>query len=90
MRICDMDKSTFYATYQRECYIKGYGRKFYRKGVKLNDIKDSKGNIIAEQMTVALSKAFSNADLNSGDRIEFKAVLTDNNWLMYISNIKRV
>ena len=37
-----MDKIKLYATYNGQCYLKGYRGKFYRKGVELIDIEDCK------------------------------------------------
>ena len=35
-----MKKSNFTATYKGQCYIKGYGKRLYKKGVELTNIKD--------------------------------------------------
>lgn len=84
-----MDKLNFSSVYQGECYIKGYGRKFYKKGVRLTDIKDNQGCLIAKQIDTNLSKAFASCkELERGNRIEFKAILTEDNKLLYISNVE--
>lgn len=86
-----MNKLTFRAVYKGECYIKGYGRKFYKKGIRLIYIKDSNGNLIAKQIKTNLSKAFMNCkELVCGNEIEFEAILTEDNRLLYVSNMKVV
>ena len=84
-----MDKMNFSAVYQGECYIKGYGRKFYKKGIRLADIKDNQKCLIAKQIDTNLSKAFTNyKELEYGNQIKFKAILTEDNKLLYISNVE--
>lgn len=83
-----MNKSKFYATYNRECYVKGYGRKFYKKGIELIDVTDCNGEMIVEKMNVVLTKALEKClDLESKTKIEFEAVLTENK-ISYISNVR--
>lgn len=83
-----MDKIKLYATYNGQCYLKGYRGKFYRKGVELIDIEDCNGNIVVEKTRKNLTKALEKClDLVSGTKIEFEAVLNDND-ISYISNVK--
>lgn len=85
-----MDKAKFYAVYNGQCYIKGYGRKLYKKGVNLINVTDYNGKIIAEKINVALTKALEKcSDLTSGTQIEFEANLMDGK-ISYISNVKQI
>lgn len=85
-----MNKSKFYAIYNGQCYVKGYGRKFYKKGVELINIEDCNGKIVIEKVRNHLTKALEKClDFVSGTKIEFDAVLTDNA-ISYISNVKIV
>ena len=44
-----MNKSKFYATYNGECYVEGYGRKLYKKGIELINVTDCNGEIIIKK-----------------------------------------
>ena len=83
-----MNKSKFYAIYNRQCYVKGYGRKLYKKGIELIDITDCNGVVIAEKTNIPLTKALEKClEFASGTKIVFDAVLTDNK-IFYISSVK--
>ena len=85
-----MKRQTFVATYKGECYVKAYGRKLYKKGISLSDIALS-GKVVAEKMTVSKTKAFDVLDISdNGEKITFDAVLTDDNKLTYINNLRKV
>ena len=82
-----MNKTKFYATYNGQCYIKGYGRKLYKKGVNLINIKDCTGNVVVENTNKTLTKALEKClVLSAGTKVEFDGVLKDNN-ISYISNV---
>lgn len=88
-----MEKSTFFATYGGQCYTKAYGgRKLYKKAIRLFGVKDNNENLISTEIIVSLSKAFSSCPdkLAYRDIIEFEAVLTSDNRLLYLSNIKKL
>ena len=83
-----MIKSDFTAIYAGDCYIKSYLR-LYDKGVLLKDIKDAKGNLIFKEIKTNRVRAFVDCNnLKPGDEISFKAKLTDERRLLYISDIK--
>ena len=83
-----MNKLKFYAIYNGQCYIKGYGRKIYKKGIELIDVKDCNGEIVTEKLNMALNKALEKClDFAAGTEIKFDAIL-NNNKLSYISNVK--
>lgn len=85
-----MNKPKFYAVYNGQCYIKGHGRKFYKKGVELINIEDCNGKIVIEKVRKNLTKALEKClNFVSGTKIEFNAVLIDNE-ILYISNVKIV
>ena len=85
-----MNKSKFYATYNGQCYIKGYGRKFYKRGIELINIEDCNGKIVIEKARNNLTKALEKClGFVSGAKIEFDVILT-NNKISYISNVKVV
>jgi len=85
-----MNKIKLYATYNRQCYVKGYGRMFYKKGVELVNIKDYNGNVVIEKINKALTKALEKClGFVDGTKIEFDAVI-DGNDISYISNVKEV
>ena len=88
-----MEKSIFFATYGGQCYTKAYGgRKLYKKAIRLSNVMDENKNLISKEIIVSLSKAFSNCPdkLTYRDNIEFEAVLTSDNRLLYLSNIKKL
>ena len=85
-----MNKSKFYAIYNGECYIEGYGRKLYKKGIELINVTDCNGKIIIEKTRKNLTKALEKClTLERGTKIEFEAVLTENE-ISHISNVKCV
>ena len=85
-----MDKSKFYATYNGQSYANGYGRKFYKKGVKLINVEDCKGKVVIEKVNITMTKALEKClDLTKGTKIEFKAVLIEDK-IYYISNIREL
>jgi hypothetical protein len=86
-----MVKQRFTATFGGGCYIKAYGRKFYKKGVLLCNIEQN-GNILCEKLSVQKGKAFDclNELVDSGKVIAFDAVLNQDNTVSYISNVSVV
>ena len=83
-----MNKLKFYATYNGKCYVKSYGRKFYKKGVELINIENCNGKIIIEKVNMAITKALEKClDLANGTKIEFEAVLIEDK-ISYISNVR--
>ncbi len=85
-----MNNSKFYATYNGECYVEGCGRKLYKKGIELINVTDCNGEIVIEKTRKNLTKALEEClTLESGTKIEFEAVLTENE-ISYISNVKEV
>lgn len=85
-----MNKIKLYATYNGQCYVKGYGRMFYKKGVELVNIKDYNGNVVIEKIKKNLTKALEEClSFVDGTKIEFDAVI-DGNDISYISNVKEV
>ena len=85
-----MKKMHFTATYCGSCYIKAYGRKFYKQGVLLQNIALN-DKLIVDKMTVSKGKAFDLVNENYiGNTISFDAVLNSNNELKYISNVQIV
>ena len=78
----------FYAVYNGQCYVKGYGRKFYKKGVSFIYVTDCDGKIITEKLNVALTKTLEKClSYADGTKIKFDAMITNNN-IHNISNIK--
>ena len=85
-----MNKEKFCAIYNGECYIKGYGRKFYKKGIELINIENCDGKIVVEKARMNMTETFKKcSDIANGTRIRFDAVLTDNK-ISYISNVETV
>ena len=85
-----MDKLKCYAIYNGQCYVNGYGRKFYKKGVELINVADCNGKDVVKKAKMTMTKALKKClDFASGTKIEFDAVLTDNN-VSYISNVKEI
>ena len=85
-----MNKIKLYATYNGQCYVNGYGKRLYKKGVELINVKDCNGKVVVEKARKAMTKALEKClDIASGTKIEFDAVLTDNE-ISYISNVKIV
>lgn len=85
-----MNKSKFYATYNGQCYVKGCGRKFYKRGIELIDITDCSGKIIIERTRKDLTKALEKClELKSGTKIEFEAMLVENE-ISYISSVREI
>ena len=80
-----MDKQIYKAAYKGKAYKRAYGKKFYKEGIQLKNIKDKNGNIIIDKQVVNMSKAFNG--LTENQNISFKAVLTEDNRLLYISNV---
>lgn len=85
-----MNKIKLYATYNGQCYVKGYGRMLYKKGVELINIEECNGNVIVEKTRKPMTKALEKClNFVCGTKIEFDAILDDNN-VSYISNVKVV
>lgn len=85
-----MNKIKLYATYNGQCYVKGYGRMFYKKGVELVNIEDCNGNVVIKKVRKNLIKALEKCLVFvDGTKIEFDAVI-DGNDIFYISNVKEV
>ena len=83
-----MNKIKMYATYNGQCYVNGYGRKLYKRGVELINIKECNGNVVVEKERKTITKALEKClGFASGSKIEFDAVLDGNN-IRYISNVK--
>lgn len=82
-----MEKQKFTATFNGSCYINAYGRKFYKKGYSLINIKDEKGNKIPDQKISQIKSFDIIADKSAKQNIEFEAKF-DGNKLSYISNVK--
>lgn len=76
----------FTATFNKKCYIQGFGRKFYKKGVELINITDEKGNVVTKMQKFALLSFFKNNDISQGQKISFYA----ENQNGKISNIKSI
>lgn len=82
-----MEKQRFTATFSGHCYIKSYGRKFYKKGYSLTDIRDEQGNQIPDQK-ISLIKAFDIIkDKTISHKVEFMAKF-DGDKILYISDVK--
>lgn len=85
------NKEKFYATYDGQCYVAGYGRKLYKRGISLVNVTDCNGNIVIKRIGKALTKALEKClDMTSGTKIEFDAVLVRGSDISYISNVKEI
>ena len=83
-----MNKSKFYATYNGQCYIKGYGKKFYKRGIELVDVEDCNGKIVIDKVNMTMTKELEKClNLANGTKIKFDAVLTEDK-ISYISNVR--
>jgi hypothetical protein len=66
------------AIYNGQCYINGYGRKLYKKGILLSDIRDSKGNLVTPSQKFTLFAFFKDNNLSCGQKISFVAMKQNN------------
>lgn len=83
-----MTKEKFYAIYDGQCYVAGYGRKLYKRGISLLNITDCNGKVVIKRTGKALTKALEKClDLTSGTKIEFDAVWSKCD-ISYISNVR--
>lgn len=70
-----MNKYT--AKYNGQCYIKAHGRKFYKKGIELSDIRDENNNLVSNFQKFALLSFFKNNDIPYGQKLSFTALKTE-------------
>ena len=85
-----MKKDTFTATYAGECYVQTtYGRELYKKAVRLKDVLNENNELVFSKTEIKLSKFFKdNNEIISGDKIKFNAIISKDNRLIYVSDIK--
>ena len=50
-------KEKFYAIYDGQCYVAGYGRKLYKRGISLLNITDCDGKVVIKRTGKALTRA---------------------------------
>lgn len=67
-----MNKYT--AIYKGQCYINGYGRKLYKKGIELTNIRDEHNVLITNSQKFALLSFFKNNEISVGQKISFTAI----------------
>ena len=84
-----MKKEKFTATYGGNCYKKAYGRKIFKRGLLLHDIKDDNNTLISETQILDITKAFEKIALaeHKGKRVEFLATCRDDR-VYYISDVQ--
>ena len=70
-----MEKDKLSATFVGECYINGYGRKLYKKGFLLENVRNENGEILFEKVKVTKNKSFENID--AGEVVTFLAEVKD-------------
>jgi c-di-GMP-binding flagellar brake protein YcgR len=82
-----MKKTRLTASYAGNCYIKAYGRKQYKHGVRLTNVSDGTSTLF-QAISVGASKALKVLDVSDvGKDIAFEAVVEANS-LKYISNVR--
>lgn len=69
-----MAKQKLTMKFSGECYVKAYGRKLYKKGVILKNIRDEQGNTFFEEIKVSKTSALTDLEVGKTYEIEAEVV----------------
>lgn len=69
-----MAKQKLTMEFSGECYIKAYGRKLYKKGVILKNIRDEQSNTFFEEIKVSKTSALTDLEVGKTYEIEAEVV----------------
>ena len=67
-------RSTFYATFGRYGTKSGWTKQ--ERTLMLKDVRNEKGEVVADHLWFNLTKGFANIDLSEGDQVKFEARVT--------------